>query len=145
MSLLEEIKTDQLSARRNRKTEKATLLTTLYSEAANVGLNDGKRVTTDDEVIAVVRKFLKNVHETWDALPDTIPREQEKALLNEKRLYELYLPKQIPEDKLADIIRQIVANHDNANMGVVMRELKAHHAGEYDGKTASSLAKTILA
>ena len=64
MTLLSKIRADLFTLRKEGESKNAiSLLTTLYSEAANVGLNDFKRETTDAEVIAVIKKFIKNIDE----------------------------------------------------------------------------------
>lgn len=68
--LIVKIKHDQLVARKNRDQIESTLLTTLIGEADMVGKNNGNRDPFDEEVISVVKKFLKGVNETI-----AIPRE----------------------------------------------------------------------
>ena len=69
--ILEKIKNASLAARKAKEALAATLLTTLYSEAVNVGKNNGNRDTTDAEAVAVVKKFLKGVDETISYLEKT--------------------------------------------------------------------------
>lgn len=144
--LLDQIKADQLEARKNRNVApndlKASLLTTLYSEAAMVGKNDGNRQSTDQEVIAVIKKFLKGVEETLAA-----SEEVNTFALYEKQVLLSYLPTQMTEDELSVAIDKIVADNgfDSAKqMGLVMKELKAQYDGQFDGKVASGLVKSKL-
>ena len=62
MSMLEQIKGAMFSARKAR-TDKvlSDLLTTLYSEAAMVGKTKRNGESTDEEVLAVVKKFKEGV------------------------------------------------------------------------------------
>lgn len=141
--LIEQIKNDQIEARKARDTFKATTLTTLYSEAAMVGKNDGNRTTNDSEVIAVVKKFLKGIEESIAAYPG-----EANELLAEKQILTTYLPSQFSDEKLSDIIDCIiVANNitEMKQMGLVMKELKSQFDGQFDGKTASSLVRSKLA
>lgn len=143
MSLLKQIKKDQITARKEKDKLRATVLTTLYSEAANVGLNDGKRDSTDSEVLAVVKKFLKGINETIDAY-DGVATE----LLMERKIIENYLPKQLTEDELSGIVASIVETIEGAtmkDMGKIMGQIKAQYDGQYDGGIASSLVKKALA
>lgn len=136
MSLLQQIKSDQLSARKAKDKFKASLLTTLLAEASRPGLDDGKRESTDAEVTAVVKKFIKNMKESLDAYY-TEAVHTEMCIVNE------YLPQQLEEPRLRNIIvGMIVAGHDN--MGKIMKELKSDFTGQYDGKMASQLAKEEL-
>ena len=52
--LINQIKSDALIARKARKIDTATLLTTLYSEASMIGKNLGNRESTDQEVLQVI-------------------------------------------------------------------------------------------
>lgn len=143
MSLLAQIKIDRMQAMKDRNAFLKDTLTTVYSDAANVGLNDGKRESTDAEVIAVLKKFIKGVNETIDAMGarDTT------ILIAERSIYEEYLPKQLSEDELTAIISSIVSTIDGASMksmGEVMSQLKTKHQGEFDGKLASTVVRTVL-
>jgi len=61
--LINKIKSDALEARKARKTNTATLLTTLYFEASMVGKNLENRESTDQEVLQVIEKFIKGANE----------------------------------------------------------------------------------
>lgn len=66
--LIEKIKADSIEARKAKETVKANLLVTLLAEVTKVGKDKGNRATTDEEAIAVIKKFLKGVEETLQAL-----------------------------------------------------------------------------
>ena len=133
MTLIEEIKQKQIAARKAGSAE-ASLLTTLLGEAAMVGKNAG-RETTDQEVVAVVKKFIKNIDETVSALSS---RGQDAAsFLAERSVLERFLPLQLTELALVNIAQ----NHKS--MPEFMKFLKENHAGQYDGKLASIVAKNI--
>lgn len=147
MSLVETIKSDSLTARKAKDSLKATLLTTLYSEVANVGKNNGNRDTTDAEAVAVVKKFLKGVDETVKALMDSSP-ERFAIALAEQTILEQYLPKQLSEDEIRSIVVSLVnalPERSAKQMGAVMKEMKALYEGQYDGQVASRLIKEALA
>lgn len=140
--LIERIKADLLTARKARATVAANSLTALVGEAVMVGKNAGNRESTDEEVVATVRKFLKNLEETKRNLvahnKDTSVCEEEIVIISR------YLPQQMSADELRSAITVIVAETAGANMGVVMKVLKEKYAGLYDGKLASTLTKEVL-
>jgi uncharacterized protein YqeY len=112
MSLLHKIKDDSLQARKAKDSAKAATLTTLYSEAAMVGKNDGNRDTTDDEVVAAVKKFLKNANDAIAILADAADPTRlaaREALQQEVRVYEGYLPQQLDLQQLETAIQAIIA------------------------------------
>lgn len=147
MTLVEQIKIDSLSARKAKDGLKATLLTTLYSEAANVGKNNGNRDTTDAEAIAVVKKFLKGVDETLNFLGEKVDPRRDVALV-EKAILEAFLPKQMSESELKVAIADLIDALPEKNpkqMGVLMKQLKERYDGQYDGQVAAGLIKQALA
>lgn len=144
--LLEKLQAASLEARKAQNTIAASLLTTLYSEAARVGKDQGNRVPTDEEVVAVVKKFSKNIDETLAALPEADARVA--ALRIEKELLAAYLPQQLDEAGLSALVAELVgalADKSPKQMGVVMAGLKARAGGQYDGAMASRLVKAALA
>lgn len=141
MTLLEQIKSDQLQARIAADKTKASILTTLIGEAEMVGKNDGNRDTTDQEVIATIKKFLKNIDETIAVAGST------ETLLAEKDALQVYLPRQLTEPELRVTIGNIIVTQGLSGpkaMGQLMGELKKNHAGSYDGALASRLVKELL-
>jgi len=140
--LIDDVKRDQINARKDRNAELATLLTTFYSEAAIIGKNDGDRQTTDKEVQVVARKFIKNAREVIQNLDGNDPRSI--SALIEIGVVSEYLPQQLADTELQNIIMTIIEANTYSSMkdmGSVMKELKEKHDGQYDGKTASKLIK----
>jgi uncharacterized protein YqeY len=156
MALLEELKADQLAARKANDRLKADLLTTLIGEATQITTEEFKRgVTevTDEKVAATVAKFLKNTKQTLENLTGERARlleaggdaskvdaritaaETEQAILSD------YSPKQMTEAELRDAINAFRAGNPDANVGAIMSHLKANFGGRYDGKAASTLAR----
>lgn len=134
MSLLEQIKNDQITARKASEKTEASLLTTLIGEASAIGKNAGNRETTDAEVIAVIKKFIKNIDETVTALTD---RNQDASqFITERNVLERYLPKQLNEAELFKLAAS------QSSMPEFMKFLKENYAGQYDGKLASTVAKS---
>lgn len=134
MSLMLKIKEKQVEARKAGSAE-ASLYTTLLGEAAMVGKNAG-RDTTDDEVVAVVKKFIKNVDETIKALTDR--NQDAQQFISERAILEQFLPAQLSDSAL----REIAGGFDS--MPAFMKHLKENFAGQYDGKLASTVAKTVF-
>lgn len=143
MSLLKQIKDDQLQARFNKDKLRAGLLTTLYSEAATIGKNAG-RDTTDEEVVAVIRKFIKNINEMLKVIGDS---DLGNASKQERSILENYLPEQISEEQLAETIDILVMGLENKTMkqmGTVMGELNRQYPGQFERAVASKIIQSRL-
>ncbi|MBO9428680.1 GatB/YqeY domain-containing protein [Sulfitobacter sp. R18_1] len=143
MSSLAQIKADAIKARKAKSPEAKVLVTLLGEiDTKSKTLAPGKNMT-DADVVAIVRKFLKGVDETLklldaDKAPDAVAyAKAERAAL------EVYLPKQMTEAEIEAFVRAKVS--EGANIGQIMGSLKQEKAGQYDGKIASQVAKSLLA
>lgn len=142
MSLMNQIKQDQLQARKAREIKKASLLTTLIGEASIIGKNDGNRETTDEEVIRVIKKFIKGLQEVKQHSNDTAAFCECDV---EIEILESYLPKMLTTEELEVIIKTMVEGAGGeATMGSIMGALKSVYPGLYDGKVASGIVKEML-
>jgi uncharacterized protein len=62
----------------------------------------------------------------------------------ERAILARYLPAQLEDGELTNLVRSWLAEGLNG-MGPIMARLKERHAGQYDGKRASELVRTLLA
>jgi len=140
MSLIQQIKIDQLTARK-AKSWKVSALTTLLGEAAMIGKNNGNRETNDAECVAVIKKFIKNIEETAKHAGMDDHAAMEIEMLNS------YLPQQITGMRLEMTIQGVIVSikaESVRDMGKVMKVLKDSYEGCYDGKEASTIVKELL-
>jgi uncharacterized protein len=159
MSLIEQIKKNQVEARKARKTVAATLLTTLLGEANMVAKNAQRALPTDAEVTAVVKKFLDRNAELQASVHKALETQEShnhayisSDILNrltvakeEQAILEGYMPKQIPEDELLALVQGAILGGVEKSMGALMAFLKSNYVGQYDGKVASSVVKAAIA
>ena len=152
MSLLNDIKAKQLELRKAQMHDKIdrgveiSLLTTLFSEASVPG-KAAQRESTDAEVIAVIKKFVKNNDECMMSAGDRRDGDWCDRLTIERNVLDMFLPKQLSVDELKDIIGGFVAANGIAGpkgTGLVMKMLKEQYEGLYDGKVASDIVKMVL-
>ena len=143
MSILKDIKSAQLTARKNKDKLKAGVLTSLMSEVAIIGKNQGIDETLDDDAIKVVKKFTKGVNETINLVNDSTKLAELNA---ELEIYVEFLPKQMSEDELKTAIAQMMKGKEKSPklMGMLMGTLKKEYDGLYDGSMASKLVKEAL-
>lgn len=146
-SLLQQIKTAQLQARKDRKTVEVSVLTTLIGEASAIGKNDGNRESTDIEVIAIIKKFIKNIDEVIRVAGDYRDPDRCEVAWAEKTLLEQFLPKQFVGDELSLIIDKLIIEINATtpkDMGKIMKILKERFDGQFDGSVASGIVKQKL-
>ena len=156
MALLDELKADQLAARKSNDRLKADLLTTLIGEATQITTEEFKRgvtAVTDEKVAATVAKFLKSTKLTLETLASERARligtggdaskvvARITAAETEQAILSSYSPKQMTDAELLEAINAFRAGNPDANVGAIMAHLKETFGGRYDGKAASALAR----
>lgn len=137
MSLLEKIKEASLESRKNRDTALSLVLTTLYAEAAKVGKDKGNRDSTDEEVIAVIKKNIAGAEECMKVAQHKEKYKYEVDVLS------VFLPRQLTEQEIQDKVSILVIS-GITNLGLIMKHFKENHAGLYDGKVLSEIVKRCL-
>lgn len=141
MSMFNTIKGLQLQARKEKNIVLSSLYSCLISDAVKVATTKEKRDPTDEEIVALVKKFKVSSEEMMRVCTDydcQVNIEIEIEALNS------LLPTQLNEDELTKIISGFISTSDKVNMGAVMAYLKASFNGQYDGALASKIAKTLL-
>lgn len=133
MTLFEKVKADLLQARKDRDQLKAALLRTFVGDLETMGKNKGNRTPTDEEVIALARKYANNIKEVLSLFAT-------ETAAKELEIISSYIPVQYTEDELKTIIAAMYLQF-GANVGAIMKDLKRLHAGYYDGAMAARLIK----
>lgn len=136
--IYEKIKNDSLTARKARDPS-ATFLVTLASEIDSVAKSKGRSSqATDEESIAVIKKFQKGSGEILK-----LDSTNESALM-ELKILEKYLPKQLTEEEIRSTIMYYTDIYDINTVGECLKKLKHDFAGRYDGALAARVAKEIF-
>jgi len=146
MSKLQEIKTAQLDARKNKFTSIASLLTTVIGEAEMVGKNANREVT-EAEVIQVLKKFEKGMVETLGYLHST-DKVRIENVQGELKIIRCFLPEKISDGQVFDDIKFIVGAKglalEQKSLGVITKSLKEKYGEQFDGQQVSSQFKLML-
>lgn len=145
MTLLVELKTQQLNARKAKNKLEATLLTTLLGEVVNVAKRNNSLIS-EELIQKTCVKFIKGAEIVIESSkPDSEARADAQAEIS---ILENFLPKQLTDEELEVIIKNIITEFSssgaNYSMGQVMGTLKNRVGGQYDGKKASQLVKANI-
>lgn len=145
--LLQEILADIKAAMKAHDSVTLEVLRTLHSDIKNVAIN-AKKDVTDDIVLDVLAKSIKQRNESIEMLRkggrEENAQEEEKTLA----VYKKYLPKQLSEDEVKALIEEIKAQvgaQGPKDMGKIMKELTPKTKGRFDGRRVSDLVKAALA
>jgi len=150
MSILMQIKKDQMAARKTDDLVRKNLLTSLYAETAMLGKNKGNRQPeemTDDETISVVKKFIKGAEESYQLYETSGRADKAAAARQELEILNGYLPEQLGEDYLEQFVRDFLAKAQPEGkqvIGLIMKELNTHYQGRFDGKKANEIIRRVI-
>jgi len=142
--IIDKIKSDMMSARKERNSVEVTMLSTLLAELVNIGKSNGDRQTTDDESISYMKKVSIRNKETIELMTDVIKSDKLKT---ENDYMDRFIPKLVPFDEIKKVVDSLVDDNDLTmkDMGMIMKSLKQTFHGNYEGKEASKYVKEKLA
>ncbi|RMF22828.1 MAG: GatB/YqeY domain-containing protein [Deltaproteobacteria bacterium] len=145
MSISEEtLRSDLKKAMLEKDTLRVRVLRGLLAAIKNRAIEARGEELTEKDLVAVVKREVKQCRETLDFARQAGRSEtvaEQEAVLS---VLESYLPAQLDEAALRREIEAIAAETGATNIGPVMKELSARHAGRFDGKTASRIAAEIV-
>ena len=142
MTLLERLISDRLAAFKAGDKARATLRATVSGEARSDARREAVRDPSEEEMLAKIRKFIKNNEEAMAA-----GRAETVAKLGaENEILEGYLPRMLSDEDLRRLLTPIVnglAEKSPKAMGQVMAAIKGDP--RIDMKRASAIVKAMLA
>jgi uncharacterized protein YqeY len=101
----------------------------------------------DDEVLAVLTREAKKRREAATAFADAGRAEQAERERAEEKVIEAYLPVQLGDDELADLVRQALVGVDTSGkqaFGQAMRAAQAAVAGRAEGARVAAEVRRQL-
>ncbi len=118
------------------------LMNVIIGECDRLGKNISK-----DLIIQVMQKLYKNnkltIAETIEN-PNNSYTIRTQELCQEVAFLDQFIPKQLDESELRDIISCFVDANDTTNIGSIMQFFKANYQGLYDGSVVSKIAKELM-
>ncbi|MEX2550016.1 MAG: GatB/YqeY domain-containing protein [Nitriliruptoraceae bacterium] len=150
MNLHDRIESDLHTAMKARDKPRTSALrmvvAALKNRAVEAGLSPQGRL--DDEVVhKVLATEVKRRREAASAFAGAGREESAAAEEAEAAIYEEYLPAQLSDEEIADIVDRVIAEQGASGpqaMGQVMKAAMAEIAGRADGSRVSALVKERL-
>ncbi len=146
MTLKERLADDLKSAMKDKNVIRKNVVQMV--RAGVLQFEKDNKVTLDDNgVLEVIAKQLK---QRKDSLPDYEKSGRDDLIANLKAEMDVlmeYLPKQLTEDELCAIVKEIIAELGASSikdMGKVMAAAKAKTVGRADGRMINEVAKKLL-
>ncbi len=146
MDILTKINTDLKNAMKAKESDKMAALRAIKSELLLIKTSGDSEIT-DEKAMRVLQKLVRQREESAD-----IYKKKSRNDLYEKEMKELeyireYLPKQLSDEELTEIIGEIITKTGASSMkdmGKVMGLATKQLAGKSDGKTISAKVKQML-
>jgi hypothetical protein len=107
----------------------------------------GKGQATDDEILGLLQKMIKQRHESMAIYDQNGRPELAQAEREEAEIISSYLPRQLDETETRQAIEAAIAETGAASMkdmGKVVGVLRGRYAGRMDFAKASGLVKEML-
>ena len=144
--LIEKLLEDLKSAMKEKNTNKKNAVQMVRTAILQIEKDKGIEVT-DEQIIDIIAKEVKK---RKDSLADFEKANRQDLIdqINEEiEVLEGYLPKQLTDEELEEIVSKIVTEVGATNikdMGKVMKEAKAQIGARADGKRINERLKKIL-
>ncbi|GGJ63065.1 hypothetical protein GGR02_001346 [Anoxybacillus voinovskiensis] len=146
MSLLERLNDDMKQAMRNKEKEKLSVIRMVKAALQNEAIKLGKTLSEDEELTVLARE-LKQRKDSLQEFENAGRSDLVDKTKEEIRILQLYMPKQLSEEELAEIIRQTIAEvgaSSKADMGKVMGAIMPKVKGKADGSLVNKLVQQYL-
>ena len=137
---------DMKAAMKARDMSSVNTLRGVIAKIKDLTVNDGKEMT-DDVALAVIAKAVKQREESIAQFTAAGRAELAENERKEQAFLAKYLPAQLSEAEVAEVVKAVVAETGAASkrdMGRVMKEVMARVKGQADGKLVSKLVGAAL-
>jgi len=149
MSLKAQLRTDLTEAMRAKDdVRRSTLRMALTAITNEEVAGKQSRELTDSDVVKVLARELKKRNEAATAFADAGQQERADAELAEAQILESYLPAQLSEAEIAEIVARAISDLGVSGpqaMGQVMKVVQPTIAGRADGGRVAAEVKQQLA
>jgi len=98
---------------------------------------------TSSDYTGLVQREIKKLREGLEYAEKAARIDEIAALNQEIETLNTFLPRQLSESDLTGILGEFRQQHPNTGLSEAMKYLKENYGGQYDGKVASSLIKSL--
>ncbi len=149
MSIKEQLMADMKAAMKAKEEEKLALNTIRMARAhiRQAEIDNGHADFNDDQVLAVLRKEVKQRKETLSEIEGSGREDLVEQTKAEIDVLEKYLPAEMTPEAVEAAVKEIVDAMDpgQKNMGSVMKAVMAKLKGQADGKLINQIVRKLLA
>lgn len=148
MSIKEQLMADMKAAMKAKEEGKLALNTIRMARAhiRQAEIDNGHADFNDDQVLAVLRKEVKQRKETLSEIESSGREDLVEQTKAEIDVLEKYLPAEMTPEAVEAAVKEIVDAMDpgQKNMGSVMKAVMAKLKGQADGKLINQIVRKLL-
>jgi len=148
MSLLERLNNDIKQAMKNKEKDKLSVLRMVKASLQNEAIKLGTKEQLSDEVeLTILSREVKQRKESLHEFDKAGRQDLVDKLHAELAIVELYMPEQLSEEELSDIVKETISEvgaTSKAEMGKVMAAIMPKVKGKADGSLVNKLVQQHL-
>ena len=146
MTLSEQITADMTGALKKGDKTSVSVLRMIKSSMKNREI-DKQSPLNDEDVQAILRTFIKRSREAIEKYAEAGREELAEKERQEMAVVQAYLPEQLGEDDIRQVVSDVISEINAAgpgDMGRVMKAVMARLHGQGDGRIVNTLVKGML-
>ncbi|MEH7353202.1 GatB/YqeY domain-containing protein [Neobacillus drentensis] len=147
MSLLERLNNDMKQAMKNKEKDKLSVIRMVKASLQNEAIKLGTKELSEDEELTILSREVKQRKDSLHEFDKAGRQDLVDKLHTELSIVELYLPKQLSEEELSEIVKETIAEvgaKSKAEMGKVMAAIMPKVKGKADGSLVNKLVQQHL-
>ena len=147
MSLLERLNNDMKQAMKNKEKDKLSVIRMVKASLQNEAIKLGTKELSEDAELTVLSREVKQRKDSLHEFDKAGRQDLVDKLHTELSIVELYLPKQLSEEELSEIVKDTIAEvgaKSKAEMGKVMSAIMPKVKGKADGSLVNKFVQQHL-
>ncbi|MBM7651685.1 GatB/YqeY domain-containing protein [Neobacillus cucumis] len=147
MSLLERLNNDMKQAMKNKEKDKLSVIRMVKASLQNEAIKLGTQELSEDAELTVLSREVKQRKDSLHEFDKAGREDLVDKLRTELENLELYLPKQLSEEELSEIVKETIAEvgaTSKADMGKVMAAIMPKVKGKADGSLVNKFVQQHL-
>jgi uncharacterized protein YqeY len=144
---LTDVMKESLKAKDVRRTSTVRLIQTAIKDRDIANRGVGKDPVTDDEIMQILMKMIKQRDESAKIYADNGRPELAEQERQEICIIKSFMPEQLPEEKVRELCASVITEtgaQGLRDMGKCMNTLKERYPGQIDFAKASGVVKDLL-
>lgn len=146
--MIDQLRADLKAAMKNRDKIAKEAISFTIGKASDYAKNDGNRDVNEKDVIRAVKSEIKQTEDALAQMKDNLSEEGILELKTRVEVLKKYLPEELPDDKVREIIEntftELSLEKSMKSMGTAMKTLQEKIGDQVDGKKLSTFVREFI-